>query len=55
MEQHCTAGMHLLASPQGPWLDDGGHGDGAVPVLQPHEQVHHDVRLYEGVTLGHQA
>lgn len=45
----------LLASPQGLRLQDGGHGDPAIPVLQPHQDVHEQVLLDEAVTFGHQA
>ena len=44
----------LFASPEGPWLDDCRHGDNAIPVLKPHEDIHEHILLNEGVTLGHQ-
>ena len=44
----------LLAGPEGLRLEDGGHGDLAVPVLQPHQDVHEDVARDEGVALSHQ-
>ena len=31
---------HLLASPEGAGLDDGRLGDVAVPVWEPHQEVH---------------
>ncbi len=48
-------GAHLLAGPEGSRLEDGGHGDLAIPVLQPHEDVHEQVLLDEGVALSNQA
>ena len=46
---------HLLASPQGLGLEDGRHGHPAIPVLQPHQDVHEQILLDETVALGHQA
>ena len=45
---------YLLASPQGFRLEDGRHGHPAVPVLQPHQDVHEQVFLDEAVPLRHQ-
>ena len=49
---------HLLASPQGLRLDDGGHGK--VPVLvfdqglHPHQQIHDLLPSEEDVPAGHE-
>ena len=45
---------HLLAGPERFGLEDGRHGDLAVPVLQPHQDVHEEVLPNEGVALCHQ-
>jgi hypothetical protein len=44
----------LLARPQGLGLKDCRHGYPPIPVLQPHQDVHEQVLLDEGVPLGHQ-
>ncbi len=44
----------LLARPQGLGLEDCRHGYPPIPVLQPHQDVHEEVLLDEGVPLGHQ-
>ena len=44
----------LLARPQGLRLEDCRHGYPPIPVLQPHQDVHEQVLLNEGVPLGHQ-
>lgn len=49
-----TATAHLLAGPQRARLEDGGHGDLAVPVLDPQQDIHEQVLLHEGVALGEQ-
>ncbi len=45
----------LLARPQGLGLEDCRHGHPPIPVLQPHQDIHEQVLLDEGVPLGHQA
>jgi hypothetical protein len=48
-------GDDLLAGPQRARLEHRGHRHAAVPVLQPHQDVHQHVLLYERVALGEQA
>mmetsp|Transcript_26622 Transcript_26622/g.66902 ORF Transcript_26622/g.66902 Transcript_26622/m.66902 type:complete len:605 (+) Transcript_26622:2725-4539(+) len=45
---------HLLAGPELTRLEDGRLRDAAVKVGQPHQDVHHDVALQEGVLARHQ-
>ena len=46
---------HLLPRPQGLGLEDGRFRHLAVPILEPHQDVHEDVLGDERVALGHQA
>ena len=46
---------HLLARPQWLWPEDSWHWHAPIPVLEPHDNVHHHVLANEGVPLGHQA
>lgn len=45
---------HLLARPERFGLEDCRHGNLAVPVLQPHQDIHEEVLPDEGVALCNQ-